>query len=113
MKPYWPREPAELLMELNSGSSGLSQTTAIEHLRRSGENTIASQNGSGALSLLRRQFANPLVLILVFGAIISLIVNEWTEAATILLIVVGSTFLGFYQESKASRAIERLRQCPC
>lgn len=110
MKPYWSREPAELLMELNSGSSGLSLSTAIELLRRNGENTIASQNGSGTLSLLHRQFANPLVLILVFGAGVSLIVNEWTEAATILLIVVGSTLLGFYQESKASRAIERLRQ---
>jgi Mg2+-importing ATPase len=49
------------------------------------------------------------VLILVFGACVSLLLREWTDAAIILLIVAGSSLLGFGQEYRASAAMARLR----
>jgi Mg2+-importing ATPase len=47
-----------------------------------------------ALRLLLRQFESPLVLILVFGAVVSLALRQWVDAGIILTIVLGSTLLG-------------------
>ena len=58
---------------------------------------------------LLRQYRSPLVLILLFGAIVSIAVNDWLDALIILLIVFGSTLLSFAQEHRASRALEQLR----
>ena len=61
-------------------------------LRRHGANVMADQPDSTALKLLLQQFESPLVLILVFGAAVSLIApgTGWS-ASIILVIVLGST----------------------
>lgn len=61
------------------------------------------------LKLFFRQFKSPLVLILVVGAILSLLLSEWIDACIILAIILGSGVLGFVQEYRASRAINELR----
>jgi Mg2+-importing ATPase len=75
--------------------------------REAGADRHASN--SGALRLFVTQFTNPLVLILIVGAVLSIILREWTDAAIILLIITGSGILGFTQEYRASRAIAELR----
>lgn len=59
--------------------------------------------------MLLNQFKSPLVLILVFAAIISAIAGEWPDAVIVLAVVLGSATLGFVQEYRASDAIEKLR----
>ena len=63
-----------------------------------------------ALRLLLRQFESPLVLILIFAAVVSLALRQWVDAVIILSIVLGSTLLGFYQEYRASAAVEELKR---
>jgi Mg2+-importing ATPase len=60
--------------------------------------------------LLLRQFQSPLVLILAFAAAISLVLQQWVDAAIILAIVLGSSLLGFLQEYRASTAVEELKK---
>jgi Mg2+-importing ATPase len=48
-------------------------------------------------------------LILVFGASVSIFAKEWTDAAIVLAIILGSALLSFWQEYRASNAIEKLR----
>jgi Mg2+-importing ATPase len=62
------------------------------------------------LRLLLRQFESPLVLILIFAAAISLALQQWVDSAIILAIVLGSTLLGFFQEYRASAAVEQLKR---
>lgn len=50
------------------------------------------------------------MLILVFGAAISLALRAWVDAGIILTIVVGSALLGFRQEYRASEAVAELRK---
>ena len=64
----------------------------------------------GPLRLLWRQVESPLVLILIFAAAVSLGLSQWIDAAIILAIVIGSTLLGFYQEYRASAAVEELQK---
>src|SRR5258706_6263532 len=108
--PYWSRDVAELSASLSSDMRGLSAESAAERLRLVGRNSVEDARRLSALRLLLRQFERPLVLILIFGAAISLALREWTDAGIILAIVLGSTLLGFYQEYRASAAIEELRQ---
>ena len=42
------------------------------------------------------------------AAAVSLGLSQWVDAAIILAIVIGSTLLGFYQEYRASAAVEAL-----
>jgi Mg2+-importing ATPase len=57
-----------------------------------------------------RQFESPLVFILIFAAAISLALQEWMDAAIILAIVLGSSLLSFFQEYRASTAVEELKR---
>lgn len=108
--PYWSRESRELLLELGSSTGGLSASEAAGRLRTAGANAVEPAGHRGPLGLLLRQVANPLVLILIFGACVSLLVQEWVDAAIILTIVLGSVLLGFVQEYRASAAVSELRQ---
>ncbi|MFN7751829.1 MAG: magnesium-translocating P-type ATPase [Pseudomonadota bacterium] len=105
---YWSVEPAALSAALRSGSSGLAHAEAAARLARTGPNDIAPGAGVEPLRLLLRQFESPLVLILVFAAVVSLGLRQWIDAAIILAIVLGSSLLGFLQEYRASNAIAAL-----
>jgi Mg2+-importing ATPase len=61
------------------------------------------------LGLFLSQFRSPLVLILIFAALVSAFVGEWADASIVLVVVLGSTMLGFVQEYRASNAVEKLR----
>ncbi len=61
------------------------------------------------MGLFLNQFKSPLVLILIFAAIVSAFVREWTDAVIVLAVVLGSTLLGFVQEYRAGNAVEKLR----
>jgi len=95
---------------LGTGARGLATSEAVARLRRHGANTVEDQPRVAALRLLLRQFESPLVLILVFGAVISIVLKDWVEASIILAIVLGSTLLGFTQEYRASAAVAALRR---
>src|SRR5271157_218049 len=108
--PYWSRDVAELSAALGLGSGGLPSEKAAEQLRQVGPNSVEAASQLSALRLLLRQFENPLVLILIFAAVISLALGERADASIILAIVLGSSLLGFYQEYRASAAVEELKR---
>ncbi len=106
---YWSRDPAALLDELRSGAQGLASTEALRRLQQEGPNAIDEEPAAGIARLLLRQFTSPLVLILVFGGVVSAALRDWLDAAIILAVVLGSSGLGFLQEYRASNAVAQLR----
>ncbi|HWQ04856.1 MAG TPA: magnesium-translocating P-type ATPase [Longilinea sp.] len=106
---YWSLTPERLFSELKSSKIGLSTAEARQRLKQYGANTIEAQQQATAFRLLLSQFKSPLVLILIFAAIVSGIVGEWVDASIVLAIILGSTILGFVQEYTASNAVEKLR----
>jgi len=108
--PYWTQEAATLAASLGSGPGGLSAQRAAVELARAGPNRIEESTRLGALRLLLRQVESPLVLILVFAASVSLALRQWVDAIIILAIVLGSALLGFFQEFRASTAVEELKR---
>ena len=107
--PYWTMPADNLAKEFGTQPSGLTSRVAEERLATHGDNCMRALQKAGPVRLFMRQYESPLVLILLFGAGISFVLKDWTDAIIILLIVVGSTALGFSQEYRASEAIWRLR----
>jgi P-type Mg2+ transporter len=108
--PYWSQDAAGLSAALESAPGGLSSEQAAEKLRLFGPNSVEDASHLSALRLLLRQFESPLVLILIFAAAISLVLQQWLDSVIILAIVIGSTLLGFFQEYRASTAVAQLKR---
>ena len=59
--------------------------------------------------MLKAQLVDPMVLILIGAAAFSAILQEWTEAAVIFVIVIVNAVIGIVQEKKAQSSLEALR----
>ena len=103
---YWSCSVDLVLQGLGTTSGGLSSADAHARLRRSG--ALAPQRRRTELVLLLRQFSNPITLLLVFATLVSAALGEATDAVIILAIVLLSGLLSFWQEYRASRAVEEL-----
>lgn len=108
--PYWSQDPSTLTASLETSPVGLSSAQAATQLVIVGPNSVEDTPRLSALRLLLRQFESPLVLILAFAAVISLVLQQWVDAAIILAIVLGSSLLSFFQEYRASSAVEELKK---
>jgi len=105
---FWNIPIAQVLEQLGSTPQGLSTAQAEQVLARYGPNTLRSTQRLRGLRLLLKQFQSPITLILIGAAILSLFLGDRTNAAIILLIVVVSSVLGFWQERGAADAVAHL-----
>lgn len=106
---YWSMVAEQVAGVLNSSPNGLSQIEAQEALKRAGLNQIRSREQVTPIGLFLNQFKSPIVLILIFATVVSAFLQDWVDAVIILLIVLGSALLSFYQEFNASNSAEKLR----
>lgn len=100
----------EVLRELDSRVTGLSNEEASIRLSRDGYNKISNNEKSSIISVILNQFKNPLVYILFFAFVISLITKHSIDAWIILIIILISSTIGFLQEYKASKALFKLKK---
>ena len=107
---FWSLPAAEVMCRLGTSGLRLSSDEAARRLTRYGPNSLAAgKRQAGELRLLIAQFKNPLVLILLFVAALSLVLGERVGVAIILSIVALGGLLAFWQERGATRAVEGLR----
>ncbi|HSF61374.1 MAG TPA: cation-transporting P-type ATPase [Gaiellaceae bacterium] len=88
---------------------GLTEDAAEERLARFGPNRLAQPVRPHYVSIALRQFADPLVGLLVGATAVSVLIGEYLEAAAIGAIVILNALLGFVQEARAERAVLALR----
>lgn len=104
-------EPLQAAFEhLNTSESGLSSENAEALIEIYGYNELARKKRRLALIEFLSHFKNPLLLILLVAGAISIFFGEVVNAAIIFTIIGLSVILDFYQESKAERAAETLKQ---
>lgn len=89
---------------------GLTNEEVRARLEKYGHNELQEEEGKSFLTKLKEQFADFLILILIGAALVSFFVGERTDAVVILAIVVINALLGIYQEGKAEKALEALKQ---
>lgn len=104
----WAADAADAFARLGSHSGGLSIAEARARRLKLGPNTVGHRRRSDPIALLGRQFASPIILILVIATVLSGVLGDLTDAVIILAIIGLSGLLGFWQERGATRAVEAL-----
>ena len=89
--------------------SGLSSTEAQRRLIEFGPNEIRREESTSALALFARQFASPVIWLLVGASVLSAALGELLDAGAIGAIVIVNAVIGFLQEHRAERAVMALR----
>ena len=102
-------EVEEVFSELESSRHGISSAEVERRLEQVGPNEVETEGRATWAELLWAQLKNPLVLVLVAAALISLAAGETTDAIVILVVIVFNTLIGFIQEYQAEGALEALR----
>jgi Mg2+-importing ATPase len=106
---YWTLDADELSRRLDSTSDGLSSAEARERLERYGPNELLEESRLSRLRVLWSQVRSPLLLILLFAAVISALTREWSDAAIVLAIVLATVGIGYVREYGAQAAVASLR----
>ncbi len=107
----------ELLKELGSDSiNGLSAEDVSKRIEKYGVNKLREKKKKSTFARFIDQFKDAMILILIAAAIVSFTVvcieqnwGELFEPILILLIVVLNAVMGVYQEGKAEKALEALK----
>jgi len=106
--PFWSFSKEEVLKKLNSSLEGLSMEEAHKRDYLYRKSFPKGKKKRNIFYLLLSQFNNPLIFLLMFAAILSGILSDRIDAFIILIIIVFSGLLGFFQENKAMNAVEKL-----
>jgi len=89
-------------------SRGLTQEEVLSRRKAFGENTLTQKTGQGPIIRFLLQFNQPLVIILLVAALVTLFLREWVEAGVIFGVILINAVIGFIQEAKALKAIVAL-----
>ncbi len=107
---YASQDEKEVLVNLDSSEQGLSQKEVEKRLRAFGYNRLVQEKKPNLVFQYLSNFTNPLVLILLFAALVSFVLNQRVDAIIISTIVLLSTTLNFFQEYHANEAAKKLNE---
>jgi Mg2+-importing ATPase len=98
----------ELLTRLETSADGLSASAAASRRKEAAAHALKPRKKGGGWRLGLAQFKSPITLILIFAAVLSLFLRDFPDAIIILLIVLASGALGFWQEKGAADIVDKL-----
>ncbi|MFH0875442.1 MAG: calcium-translocating P-type ATPase, PMCA-type [archaeon] len=120
---FYNKSLSDNYKELNSSDKGLTSEEVKTRLTKYGSNELKQKKKISPIMLFLGQFTNPLVIVLIAAALISLgvgyyeykvhgtdMAEAFVEAGVIGLILVANALLGFIQEYNAEKAIESLKK---
>ncbi|MGF7117814.1 calcium-transporting P-type ATPase, PMR1-type [Methanobacterium oryzae] len=100
----------ETLKKLNSNADkGLTTKEAQERSLKYGKNELVEEKKAGPITLFLSQFKEILIVILIFAAIAAYFVGDVVDAIVILIVVIINAVVGFIQEYRAEKAMEKLK----
>ncbi len=89
---------------------GLSEKQVEERRKKFGTNTLEITKKQSLLILFVKQFQDFMVLILLAATLIAGMLGEYIDALAIMVIVLLNGFIGFFQEQKAEKSLEKLKE---
>ena len=113
MNSWHSRSTDRLFEELDARSGGLTEHQAAQRLEKYGPNALAAPPRQGLLSRVLTQMGDPMVLVLLGAAGLSLVSSggrDWLDAAIILGIVAVNSLISITQEDRAQHALEELQK---
>jgi Ca2+-transporting ATPase len=89
---------------------GLSSSAVTKRLETYGTNELVEKGITSPLAILWEQLTNPLVLLLLLAAAISLVLGKVDSVIAIMAIVILNAVLGVFQEYRAEQAMAALKK---
>ncbi|MDX5476244.1 MAG: calcium-translocating P-type ATPase, SERCA-type [Bacillaceae bacterium] len=89
---------------------GLSEKEAKSRLKQYGPNELQEAEKQNAFLLFLEQFKDFMVVVLLAATLISGLLGEYIDAIAIMAIVLINGFLGFFQERKAEKSLQALKE---
>ena len=114
---FYSSKKEDVLSSLSTDAlKGLSNEKVIELRSKYGENKLKEKKKKSTFSRFIDQFKDVMIIILIIAAIVSFTIvcveknwGELFEPALILLIVILNAIMGVYQEGKAEKALDALK----
>lgn len=107
-KPY-QLSVDEVLNNLRSQSSGLTQNEASARLARDGANALPEKAGKPAWLRFLTHFHDVLIYVLIAAAALTAIMGHWVDTAVILGVAVINALIGHVQENNAEKSLKGIR----
>ena len=106
----WHEIPAQEAIEtLRSGKTGLSTEEARSRLETYGQNRLPKPPKRSALVRFFVHFHNILIYVLLASAAITALLGHFVDTTVILAVVIANAAIGFFQEGKAEKAMDAIR----
>src|SRR5690606_26002684 len=107
---YYQMSERDVERALNTNfKTGLSEKEAEKRLKQFGYNELDEGKKQSALLLFFNQFKDFMVIVLLGATLISGLLGEYIDAVAIISIVILNGLLGCFQERKAEKSLQALK----
>lgn len=106
--PPWAVTVDEMFTRTRSGPAGLDTEQAVRRLPASRQSAAAGARSVSVGRVVLAQLRSPLLLLLVFAAVVSALTREWVDAGLVIVIVLVSVGIGAVREYKGQAAAAAL-----
>ena len=89
---------------------GLTNEQVDKRRKQFGYNVVEGEKPISRWLLLLKQFQDFLILVLLAATLIAGMLGEYIDAIAIMVIVLVNGFIGFFQEQKAEKSLEKLKE---
>ncbi|MCI2106612.1 MAG: calcium-translocating P-type ATPase, PMCA-type [Intestinimonas sp.] len=112
MSAWFTKSAESILRELETGpEAGLSAAEATRRLDHYGRNELERQKKAGLFSRFLAQMKDPMILVLLAAAALSILSDgDWFDAMIILIIVMVNAVISISQEDSAEKSLEALQK---
>jgi len=107
---WYQLESAQVLQQLATSESGLSEQQARQRLQQYGPNRLAEEEKVSWVRILLRQFASPLIYVILVAAVITILFRDYLDSVVILAVVALNATIGFLQEYRAEASVQALKK---
>ncbi len=110
VQPGWhTMQEEQILQRLQTNRDGLDNNEVTRRQEEFGKNTLPTKEPPTLLQIFLHQFLSPLIYILLAAGVVSLVLEEFTDAAFIFAVILLNAALGTFQEWKAERSAAALQ----
>ena len=105
---YYNKKIEEIENELKTSSNGLDNKEVLKRQEQYGKNTLPKKEKDSVIKIFFNEFKDPIVILLLFAVLASIMVNEVIDAIAIIIIILVDVIMATYQENKANNTAEAL-----
>lgn len=106
----YQKEVEQLLRELDTNLSGISDLEADKRLKQYGFNTLPKEKKKNIFQIFIGEFMDPIIIIMIVAIIFSFIIGEKIDGFAIIFIILIDAIMGTVQEWRASKSAESLEK---